>query len=339
MFQRLALVISFALATGTATAEPDLARLNTDAVNGHILPLVDSFQSAASALQTAAEDNCEATSPALVAAFHDAVDAWTRMSHLRFGPTEKDDRAFAIAFWPDSRGKTPKELTVLLKSDEPAFMDATSFAEVSIAARGVYALEFLLFDARVQSVGTAEASCHLIQAIARDIARNADAIATDWASYAELILSPSETGPYRNDAEAAQEFYKALSTGLQFTSDTRLGRPLGTFEKPRAARAELRRSGRSLRQVRLSLEGTRDLALILAQDAPALQAQLDALYMVAFEVADGLDDPVLAGVADPQGRLRVEILQMSVDQIRSLIGAELGPALGVAAGFNALDGD
>jgi len=34
------------------------------------------------------------------AAYHVAFDAWMSVSHLRFGPSEADDRAFAIAFYP-----------------------------------------------------------------------------------------------------------------------------------------------------------------------------------------------------------------------------------------------
>jgi len=55
--------------------------------------------------------------------------------------------------------------------------------------------------------------------------------------------------------------------------------------------------------------------------------------------AEGLDDPALAGVAEPQGRLRVEALQQSINDIRSLAAAQLGPTLGISAGFNSLDGD
>ena len=52
-----------------------------------------------------------------------------------------------------------------------------------------------------------------------------------------------------------------------------------------------------------------------------------------------LDDPIFAGVAFPQPRLKVEILQQSVDTIRTTVRNALGPTLGVAEGFNALDGD
>ena len=58
----------------------------------------------------------------------------------------------------------------------------------------------------------------------------------------------------------------------------------------------------------------------------------------AVQRAEELDDPLFAGVSDPQGRLRVELLQQDVDAIRSILAEEVGPALGIAAGFNSLDG-
>lgn len=136
-----------------------------------------------------------------------------------------------------------------------------------------------------------------------------------------------------------QELFKALTTGLQFTADTRLGRPLGTFDQPRPTRAEARRAGRSLRHVQLSLIALRDLAQRLASISPEASATLDAAFGQSLDLTERLDDPVFAGVADPQGRLRVEALQQSIGRIREIAATDLGPALGVAAGFNALDGD
>ncbi|HBR37591.1 MAG TPA: peptidase M75, partial [Sulfitobacter pontiacus] len=53
----------------------------------------------------------------------DAFDAWIAVSHLRFGPSETDNRAFALAFWPDSRGATPKTLAGLITDADPVGRD------------------------------------------------------------------------------------------------------------------------------------------------------------------------------------------------------------------------
>lgn len=325
---------------GSVAAETALDAVVTRAVSEHVLPRVSAFEESATALQATSETDCAPTSPALYAAYHAAFDGWAGISHLRFGPTEADDRAFAIAFWPDGRGKTPKALTALLTGDPAILQEPVTFRQVSIAARGLYALEYLLFDPAIMAAGTPETRCALIRAIAWDVARNGSGIAQDWRSdYAERL---TETGPdhlYRSDAEAAQELFKALSTGLQFTAEARLGRPLGTFDRPRPKRAELRRSERALRQVVLSLEATRELALILAASDADLSGDLAQAFDRALEQADRLNDPALAGVAEPQTRFKVEALQQAVNDIRALVAGELGPLLGVAAGFNSLDGD
>ena len=64
-----------------------------------------------------------------------------------------------------------------------------------------------------------------------------------------------------------------------------------------------------------------------------------AAFDRALDLAERLDDPVLAGVADPQRRLKVEILQQAVNSAKIAVETEIGPALGVSAGFNAQDGD
>jgi predicted lipoprotein len=325
---------------GSPSSAQDLAPVVADVVDHHVLPRVSGFVGAAAALYDTARSECQADGPQLQGRFHAAFDAWTGMSHLRFGPTETGDRAFAIAFWPDSRGVTPRALRDLLQDEDPALRDPLAFQEVSIAARGLYALEFLLFDAELSAFGSDEARCALVQAIARDVAGNAAQIDQDWRSRrADLLKHPGPGAPYTTDAEAAQELFKALGTGLQFTADTRLGRPIGTFDRPRPTRAEARRSGRSLRQVELSVASARDLALRLAAGNLQLVGDLTVAFDRVDQAAARIEDPVFAGVSDVQGRLRVEALQQRINEARALIAEQLGPELGVSAGFKSLDGD
>ncbi len=300
----------------------------------HILPGFDRLAQRSAVLAETAATDCSPTSAPLRAAYHDAFDAWVAVSHLRFGPTEVDDRAFALAFWPDSRGTTPKALSALIRDEDDIAASAAAYADMSIAARGFYAMEFLLYDDVITSMGSDAYRCQLVQTVAADIAAVAVAVDYDWNDgYADRLLSLSDT--YRTDAEALQELFKALTAGLQFTSETRLGRPLGTFDKPRPLRAEARRSERSARHVLISLTSLRDLAGHLSENDPKLLGAFDR----ALAKLQVLDDPVFAGVDTPQSRLHVEIIQQAVDDIRVIAATELGPRLGVASGFNALDGD
>ena len=329
----LRLIIAFwVLAAMQVTAdEPDIRTI----IEVHVLPRFQALVDKTSKLEQIAADDCSPDSPALVDAYHNAFDAWVGVSHLRFGPSEKDDRAFALAFWPDPRGSTPKALAALFKDEDPAVTKPEKFATVSIAARGFYALEFLLFDPRFTKKESPDYHCALIRALTVDIYLNAAAILNDWeGNYADLMLSAGNS-TYQTQDEATRQFFTALVTGLEFTSATRIGRPLGTFERPRPNRAEARRSERSVRHVSLSLASTRELASLVSGG----NEQVDRAFDTASKRASGLDDPVFADVANPQGRLQVEVLQQSIDVIRRLLAEMVAPSLGITAGFNSLDGD
>lgn len=324
-------VLAFADDTG-----PDIDGIVSD----HILPRFEALSETSADLSRAAAQECRADAPELRAAYGAAFDAWIAASHLRFGPTEVDDRAFALAFWPDSRGATPRVLSDLIATEDAVAQGGETYSDVSIAARGFYALEFLLYDPGLSTTGNADYRCTLVRTITADIAATAAAILADWETrYADLLRTPRADGVYRTEQEALQEMFKAVTTGLQFTADTRLGRPLGTFERPRPLRAEARRSGRSARHVAISLASVEDLALRLATGNAALRERLGDQFARAQSRLEALDDPIFASVTAPQTRLKVEVIQQSVNEIRSTVSDRLGPKLGVDAGFNALDGD
>lgn len=322
-------------------AQPVLAdqALVDQALDEHILPVFDNLAMQTATLEQVAEIHCEPNMAELRSAYSDAFDAWVKASHIRTGPSEEEERAFALAFWPDTKGFTGKALNSLISKEDPVVFDPVEFATLSVAGRGFYAMEFLLYDDAYQSEETAEYRCDLTRAITSEINRNATAIKWGWQAFQEELRTPREDGPYQTDEEALREVFKALGTGLQFTSDARLGRPLGTFERPRPRRAEARRSGRSARHVELALISAYELAMILAQGERQIAEDLGLAFDRAVELVRDLDDPSFEGVADPQGRFRVEVVQQAVDRIREIVGLELAPALGVSAGFNALDGD
>lgn len=302
------------------------------ALEKHILPRADGLATQALALSAAATADCSPDSPRLRAAFGTAFDAWVGVSHLRLGPAEKADRAFALAFWPDPRGATPKALARLAASEDPSVDDPEAFAAQSVAVRGFYALERMLYG---EAPGTPAYACRLTKAIAGDIARTAAEIRDGWAEHAALMSAPGGDNPVYLDAgEVRRALYTALDTGLAFTAEARLGRPLGTIDRPRPKRAEAWRSGRSLRHVVLALTALRDLARALGGEEA-----VDAAFARTLARAEDLDDPVFAGVSDPLGRVRVEALQQSVTAIRRSLAEDLAPKLGVTAGFNSLDGD
>lgn len=322
---RLAAFAALALLALASVARADVA----DVVKGQILPGYAAFRVKAEAL--AADPSCEAD--ALRPAFNAAFDAWLAVGHLRLGPAEEEGRALAIAFWPDPKGLGQKAQMRLLTGD-PADLAPDRFAAQSIAARGLFALERLLYPEKPLPAD----GCALIRATSADLARMSGAIEEGWVNgYADKLLAPGAAGneTFLTETEARQALFTQLATGLEFLSDQRLGRPLGTFDRPRPERAEARPSGRSQRNILLSLKALRAFAVALEPQSPLAQAAFDR----AIGLAEALDDPILDGVGDPQKRLKIEILQQAVQAVRDAAIAEIAPALGVDLGFNSQDGD
>lgn len=308
-----------------------------EAISKEILPGYAGFTAAAQALSDAAQADCSPA--ALQPPWNATFDAWLGVAHLRLGPIEDKGRALAIAFWPDPKAIGARQTDSMLKAADPALVTADGMAQVSVAARGLFGLERLLYGAEATDTGAY--ACDLRRALAADLARMAQETEAEWrGGYADLLLTAGVEGNTRflTSAEARQALFTQLISGLEFNADQRLGRPLGSFDKPRPERAEALASGRSLRDVALSLKALEGFAHALAQGLGEIPLT-EAAFARAHDVAAKLDDPVFAGVAEPATRLKVEILQQSVRAAHDAALSEIGALLGVDAGFNSADGD
>lgn len=314
----------------TLLATPALADF-PETVRDHILPGYAAFAAAADGLAATAATDCNAA--AVRPAFNATFDAWLGVEHLRFGPVEDDGIGLAIAFWPDPKGSGAKSQRALLLGD-PALLQPKAFAQQSVAARGLTGLERLIYP----KADLPADPCALIRATANDLAVTAHKIDDAWTGgFAQTVLTSGEPGntTYLTRTEARQVMFTQVIAGLEFIMDQRLGRPLGAPDAPRPERAESVASGRSVTNIRLSLRAIRAMVVTLTPDAPQTMAGFD----LAIAQADALDDPVLAGVAVPEARVKVEALQKAVLALRNTAVAELGPELDVGVGFNAADGD
>ena len=323
---------NLALAAVVVLAAPAHADV-ADAVNDRILPDLAAFRGATRALADTAAQTCDPA--ALRPAWNAAFDAWIPVSFLRLGPAEEHGRILAIAFWPDPKGIGARQLRQLRASQDPVVTDPAGFAERSVALRGFFALERLLYPAEPL---TGDYICALIRATSADLARVAAEIDQGWRDdFAQTLLSAGEPGNtrYLTEAEAKQALFTQLMTGFEFTADQRLGRPLGTFDRPRPERAEARASARSQRNVELSLQALLAFGQALAGPLPETRANVER----ALAAANALNDPDFSGLAQPQGHVRAEALQGLVRSAQDSAGAEAGAALGVDIGFNSADGD
>ncbi|MGH1330648.1 MAG: imelysin family protein [Paracoccaceae bacterium] len=328
----LSIMGAFALAP---SAKADVKELLEEA----LLPSFAAFAEASEALNLAAQKDC--TAAALQAPFQAAYDAWIPVASLRIGPSEIG--ALSISFWPDTRGAIPKTLAKLIASEDPIVSDPAAYAHVSIAARGLTALEFMLYDQSFNTYPPESYACTLTRSIARDLALQAKDLHRGWHSeFAQVLLGAGAAGnaTYLDKSEAQRALFTQILASLEFSTDARLARPMGSFERPRPKRAENWRAGRSVRNIALALKAAQaqSSTLALGQLPPELP-----LSTAAFEIAEQalakIQDPAFQDLDMPDARFRAEVLQQTLRAAQVALANEIGVGLGIAAGFNALDGD
>lgn len=299
-----------------------------------ILPRLDTFAAATAQLADAAQQDCRPS--ALEYPYTLAFDAWMPLADIRLGPSEGGN--LSIAFWPDAKGATQRMLSRLIDEADPVIGDPVGFTQVSIAVRGLFALDQLLFDPRFADYQPGSYSCALAQTITADLALQAAMLRDNWSGYTSLLLNPGSEGntAYLDETEAFKAIYTQILSGLEFDADTRLGRPMGTVERPRPTRAEAWRSDRPIRNIEISIRATVALAEALA-GAPLPQTR-DAADR-ALEAAGKIGDRTLQDLDDPTARFRAEVLQTRIRDMKDAIELEVGVPRGIQPGFNAQDGD
>lgn len=327
MTKTLAIAFGFGLLVQPAFADIE------EVANDLIGPGYVELAGAAASLADIARNDC--SPDALREPYQQVWDIWARLGGFHLGPVETEGRSFAISFWPDPKSSGIRSQQEMIDTNSPAIDDAAAFAHASVAMRGLTGLERLIYPSDL--TGDEAVLCRLRQATTADLASTTAAVSDEWPAFAALLLTAGEDGNtlYLSRKEAQQALFTQLLTGIEYLADKRIGRPLGSEEKPRPERAEARLAGRSQRNIALSLAGLRDLALALYPDAPETVAAFDQ----AIELAEGLDDPVLAGIVTPEGWAKVAALKAAVKAIHPIAQQEIGGGLGVDLGFNSLDGD
>ncbi|MEM1345725.1 MAG: imelysin family protein [Pseudomonadota bacterium] len=335
-----ALLVALAL---PASAQTDHAALAERALDKVILPAAERLAETTEALAAAAPASCPTDPDALRMRYQAAFDAWMGLQHLSFGPLEEDNRAFQLAFWPDSRGTTGRTVERFLVTENPAIDDAAAFAQVSVAGRGFYALERLLYgdDGPLPIEGFA---CRYVAAVAADLVRVSGEVVARWRDpWGPRVREAGAPGneTYLAHEEVTQRLFATLLGSLELSASQRLAKPMGSLTSPRPRLAEAWRSGRSLRQIALVLDG----AQIMLDDvfAPSLlpsdRAGIEDALTRARTALANVEEIGTLGEAVAQSRIRVEALKQAVEGVGIALQIHLGPGLGVAQGFNSADGD
>ncbi len=354
-----AIALGVTTSSAKATDDQAFAALNAALVERDVLPRMDRFAEAASALVPAADAYCTAPGAAgldaLKRAYNGAADAWQGVQHFRFGPMELLLRTQRIAFWPDPRNTVGRQLAEVIAAKDSAALTPQAFAQGRITIQGLPAMERLLYDdgaaAKLESGPEAAYRCEMLRAIARNVAGIGADLKREWRdgpkAYARVMASYGPDAHYRTASEATLDLFKSLYTSVEIVADHKLGKPLGsslTDAKP--GLGESARSGRSLRNAQLDLEAGAALyragiEAYLRDTAknPALATQIGQAFDKTIADVKTVSMPLEAAVRDPSARAAVEKAQRDASALKTLLAQKLSPALGIPVGFNALDGD
>ncbi len=353
----IGLVFAQAASTSHAAelAPEDYARVNTALVQKHVLPRyeqlaasTETFAAAAKALCTGKRDSARER---VRAGFHDAMDAWTGVRHLRFGPADVLMRSYRFYFWPQARARTADAVAELVAAGEEDER-LTRIDKATVAVQGLLAAEVLLHDDRY--LGADARGCGLLTAVADNMRTMAAGILADWregdAPFARLMAAPGPDNPYFEDhAAGTLALFQGLYDSLQLIHDVNLKPVIGeSVRQVRPMLAESRLSGRSGSNIVIAIgalqalylgEGGAGLGGLAAVADTGLDRLMRKAFRLTLATAQSIDGPVERAAADPARRLPVETLARQVQALKQIVRDRLGPALGLAVGFNALDGD
>ncbi len=315
----------------------------TDAV---IVPANDQLHADAGTLVAAIDTLCSSAAVAPAQSAWRTVRAdWSILGAFSLGPVVTQMQAGELDFWP------VREATIEDKiSAAPATIDATYLASLGVSARGLPALEYLLF-----TTPPAGPRCAYARALAEDIERRTGEIADAWHSSAADALREAGHGStvYASEQAGLDAVVNAAIEGLYRIVKDKLDRPLGNLSgsDPDPDVVESRYSGTALVDITGNLDGFARMyfgadlesggepgldALVAAKDS-----DLDARIVTQLGVARAALAAVPAPLADTliADRSVVQTARDEVDALRRLIKLDVASLLGVTLMLSDNDGD
>jgi len=340
------------------TFEPVVDR----AIDVVILPGYRALAERAAEEATRTRDLCwQADAERLAAArdgFAELVLAWSRVEFIRFGPARDQNRYERLFFWPDPRGRGLQQVQEIIANEDPTATSVETLREKSVAAQGLFALEFVLYGTSSEVLtDTANPArsfrCRFGAAIADAISETAEEIVADWTKpdgYAALMRDAGPEDPvYRAHGEVVQELIKAAREQLQLARDLKLAHAIeATPDKAQPKRAPFWRSDLTIASIRanidavLALAGPDGIGAALTEDSAWIAAELAFELRQADEAlarVDARGDRWETLVADKKNHEDLTYTLIPLADAIALLEGGYPDALGLITGFNSLDGD
>lgn len=308
-------------------------------------PQAAAFAEQAGGLPDAVSAVCDANADAAATKLEQARErwkasalAWDRLSGVQIGPLVQRRSTRQIDF-------TPTRPELIKRAIQAAPQDATAMESIGTPAKGLPALEWLLWT---QPIAPATPACRYAVQVAADIQREADALAKAFSELAARAPGEAE----ESQGPAMSELVNQWTGALERLRWAEMEKPrlAGSAQGGRNAVAYARgASGQTAARWAAQWQALRTLGASQAAEAPRPGAGLAPIetYLRGLgrnEPADLLAQSV--GKADkalqnlsPANRAGITAAGRSLADLKKLTEAEIAPALEVSIGFSDADGD
>jgi len=302
-------------------------------------PQAAAFAEQAGGLPTAISAVCDAPADAATAQLEQARErwkasalAWDRLSGVQIGPLVQRRSARQIDF-------TPTRPELIKRAIQTAPQDAAAMESIGTPAKGLPALEWLLWT---QPIAPDTPACRYAAQVAADIQREADTLAK---AFAELAARPPGQGE-ESQGPAMSELINQWTGALERLRWAEMEKPRLAGNAAAYARGA---SGQTAARWAAQWQALRTLGASQSKEAPRPGAGLAPIetYLRGLgrnEPADLLAQSV--GKADkalhnlsPANKAGMSAAGRSLADLKKLTEAEIAPALEVSIGFSDADGD
>jgi len=309
-------------------------------------PQATAFAEQAGGLPAAVSAVCDAGSDSATAKLEQARErwkstalAWDRLSGVQVGPLVQRRSTRQIDF-------TPTRPELIKRAIQTAPLDAAAMESIGTPAKGLPALEWLLWNQ--PAIAPATPACRYAVQVAADIQREADALAK---AFSELAARPPGEAEESN-GPAMSELINQWTGALERLRWAEMEKPrmAGAAQGGRNAVPYARAaSGQTAARWAAQWQALRTLGASQAKEAPRPGTGLAPIetYLRGLgrnEPADQLAQSV--GKADkalqnlsPSNRAGITAAGRSLAELKKLTEAEIAPALEVSIGFSDADGD
>jgi predicted lipoprotein len=287
----------------------------------------------------------------------DALLAWGRIEHIRFGPITEKKRLDRLVFYPDPRGFSRKQIARLLRQHDDADIEPGKLAQASVAVQGFTAVDRVLWgqgsDVLAMPAPHASFRCKYLAALADGIAQTASDTLAAWSGpFRQTWLTPGAGNRlFIAPQETTLALVRAYVTALQIVRLQRLAPAMADDEKRGHTELLLSKSGLGVPFLLADIEGIRDLLTHSGFTDPKFASDEQAVSGIGVlgTVVTDLGFALRAGesaieaapdvFANAQAPAKLAPMTYSLKNAEETGRAALGTLTGAALGFNSLDGD